>query len=191
MHRRFFLLGTVFLPLSAAYAQQPGYGYPPPGYPPGGSPPPGYPPPGYPPAGAPPPGYPPPGYPPSGYAPPGYPPPGYPPPGYPPPPYAVAQPDPYGGVYPGYAYNNGAPTLFVAGVVFPLILVGGVWGYWGAGHVWFRAPDPVFRHLEERRRAGVVFHVGGPAHPVGRNGAYPGGAPRAAGQSEREHEHNH
>ena len=52
MHRRFFLLGTVFLPLSAAYAQQPGYGYPPPGYPPAGSPPPGYPPPGYPPAGA-------------------------------------------------------------------------------------------------------------------------------------------
>ena len=54
---------------------------------------------------------------------------------------------------------------------FPLILVGGAWGYWGPGHVWFRAPDAVFRHLEGRRRAGVVFRVGAPAQlsaaPVG------------------------
>src|ERR1700675_92961 len=73
--------------------------------------------------------------------------------------YSAPQPDPYAGIYPGYAYDDGAPTLLVAGVVFPLILVGGAWGYWGPGHVWFRAPDPVFRHLEARRRAGVVFCV--------------------------------
>ena len=70
-------------------------------------------------------------------------------------------------IYPGYAYNDGAPTLLVGGVVFPLILVGGAWGYWGPGHVWFRAPDAVFRHLEDRRRAGVVFRVGAPMHAFG------------------------
>jgi hypothetical protein len=215
MRRRVFLLGTALLPLRVANAQPPGPdygypppgnappGYPPPGYPPqGGPPPPGYPPPGYSPPGYPPPGYPPqggpppPGYPPSGYSPPGYPPPGYPPPGYPPPGYPppgypVAAPDPYAGIYPGFAYNNGAPTLLVAGVVYPLILVGGAWGYWGPSHVWFRAPDPVFHHLEVQRRAGVAFRVAGPAHPIGRYEGHPGGAPHGDGQYERGHEHYH
>jgi hypothetical protein len=178
--RRVLLLGTVLLPLSAAFAQP--AGYQPPGYPP-----PGYPPPGYPPAG-----YPPLGYQPPGYPPPGYPPPGYPPPGYPPTAYPVPQPDPYASIYPGYAYNDGAPTLVVGGVVFPLILVGGVWGYWGPGHIWFRAPDPVFRHLEDRRRAGVVFHPGAGPHPVGgavgRSEAHPGGPVRPP---EKDHDHDH
>lgn len=157
--RRAVLIGMIFLPLGAANAQPP-----PPGY-----------------------AYPPPGYPPAGYPPPVSPPPGYPPPGYPPPAYPVAQPDPYAGIYPGYAYNNGAPTLLVAGAVFPLIFVGGAWGYWGPGHQWFRAPDAVYRHLEGRRAAGVVFHTGGPDH--GFHGApvyHSGGGGRPA-----EHEHEH
>jgi hypothetical protein len=151
--RRALLISAIFLPLSAAYGQPPppGYAYPPPGYPP--------------------PAYPPAAYPPPGYAPP----PGYPPPGYPPAVYPVPQPDPYATIYPGYAYNDGAPTLLVAGTVFPLILVGGAWGYWGPGHVWFRAPDAVFRHLEGRRRAGVVFRVGAPAHAFGGPGGHFGG----------------
>jgi hypothetical protein len=178
--RRVLLLGSVLLPLGAAYAQPPGpdYASPPPGYPP-----PGYAPPGYPPGNYPPGNYPAPGYPPPGYPPPGYPAPAYPPAGYP-----VAQPDPYATIYPGYAYNDGAPTLLVAGVVFPLILVGGAWGYWDGGHHWIRAPDAVFRHLEARRAAGVVFRVAGPAHafrgPVGRPEGHPGGGPRPG---ERDH----
>lgn len=184
MRRRVLLLATVFLPLSVADAQPPGPGY---GYPPPGNGPPGYPPPGYAPQGYPPP----PGYPPPGYLSPGYPPPGYPPPGYPPPGYVVASPDPYGAIYPGFAYNGGAPTLLVAGLVYPLILVGGVWGYWGPGHHWFRAPAPVFHHLDMQRRGGVAFRVAGPAHPVGRYEGHPGGAPRGDGQYDRGHDHYH
>ena len=136
----------------------------------------------------PPPGY---AYPPPGYPPAGYPAPGYaPPPGYPPPVYAAPQPDPYAAIYPGYTYNDGAPTLLVAGTVFPLILIGGAWGYWGPGHVWFRAPDAVFRHLEDRRRAGVAFRVGGPAHAFGGPGGRFEGRPGAGARpAEREHEH--
>lgn len=136
----------------------------------------------------PPPGY---AYPPPGYPPPGYPPPGYPPPGYAPPVYPV---DPYAGIYPGYAFNDGAPTLLVAGVVFPLILVGGAWGYWDGGHRWIRAPDTVYRHLEGRRAAGVVFRVGGPAHAFhgapGRPEFHPGGGGRPM-EHERGHERGH
>jgi hypothetical protein len=156
--------GIEFLPLSAVYAQPPppGYVYPPPGYPPAG-----YPPPSYPPAG--------------------YPPPGYPPAGYPPPSYPVPQADPYAGIYPGYAYNDGAPTLLVGGVIFPLIFVGGVWGYWDGGHRWVRAPDAVFRHLEGRRAAGVVFRTAGPAHAFGGPHAPVDGG--GAGRSQHEHGH--
>jgi hypothetical protein len=144
---RLLLLGTFCLPLAAAFAQ----GYPPPGYPaPGYAPSPGYPPPGY----APPPGYPPPGY--------------RPPAGYPPAAYPAPRPAPSAGVYPGYAYNNGTPSLLVGGTLFPLVMVGGAWGYWDGGHHWIRAPDAVFHHLEGHR----VF-VGGvrpefhPGHPMG------------------------
>jgi hypothetical protein len=76
------------------------------------------------------PGYPQPGY---GYAQPGYPQAGYPQPGYPPP------TDPYGNVYPGYSYNDGAPTLFVDGAVLPLIFFGGAWGYYDGRHEFHRA----------------------------------------------------
>jgi hypothetical protein len=101
------------------------------------------------------------------------------------------QVDPYAGIYPGYAFNDGAPTLLVAGVVFPLILVGGIWGYWDGGHRWIHAPDAVFHHLQERQRAGVVFRVGGPAHPVGVAGHYQAHPAGAARPAEREREHNH
>ena len=179
--RRALLISAIILPLSAAYgqAQAQGYGQPPPGYPPAGYPPPGYPPPAYPPSA----------YPPPAYPPPAYPPPAYPPAAYPPAAYPVVQADPYAGIYPGYAYNDGAPTLLVGGVVFPLILVGGAWGYWGPGHVWFRAPDAVFRHLEDRRRAGVVFRVGAPMHAFhGPVGGRPEGHPNGGGRPP-EHEH--
>ncbi|HET6307165.1 MAG TPA: hypothetical protein VFG12_08265, partial [Rhodopila sp.] len=71
------------------------------------------------------------------------------------------------------------------------------WGYWGPGHVWFRAPDAVFRHLEERRRAGVVFRVGGPMHAVGGPMHAVGGPGHMAPHMEghpmggREPEHHH
>ena len=132
----------------------------------------------------PPPGY---AYPPPGYPPPGYSPPAYPAPAYPPPAYPV---DPYANIYPGYAYNDGAPTLLVAGVVFPLIFVGGAWGYWDGGHHWVRAPDSVYRHLEGRRAAGVVFHVGGPAHAFHGAPGRPEFHPGADGRP-MEHEHEH
>jgi hypothetical protein len=113
----------------------------------------------------------------------------------------VPQSDPYATIYPGYAYNDGAPTLLVGGVVFPLILAGGAWGYWGPGHAWFRAPDAVFRHLEDRRRAGVVFRVGGPMHAFGGPGGgrpegHPGGGrpeghPGGGGGGGRPPEHDH
>jgi hypothetical protein len=120
------------------------------------------------------------------YPPPVYVAPAYAQPVYMAPPVVVA--DPYAGIYPGYAYNNGAPTMLVGGVVFPLVFVGGAWGYWGPGHAWFRAPNAVFRHLEERRRAGVVFRVGGPMHAVGGPGRM---APREMGHpgGGREPEH--
>jgi hypothetical protein len=70
-------------------------------------------------------------------------------------------------VYPGYAYNNGAPTLFVDGVSWPLIWYGGGWGYWDHYHRWHRAPDPVWRHLEGRYPGGAGFHYG---RPVGFGG---------------------
>ena len=157
---RLLLLGTFCLPLGVAYAQ----GYSPPGFPASGyAPSPNY---------APSPGY----APPPGYArPPGYPPPGYrPPAGYPPPAYPAPQPGPSAGVYPGYAYNNGAPTLQVAGALFPLVMVGGAWGYWDSSHRWNRAPDAIFHHLEGRRAAGMVFGTAGQQAFGGRPEFHPG-----------------
>ncbi|HET6307722.1 MAG TPA: hypothetical protein VFG12_11080, partial [Rhodopila sp.] len=87
--RRALMMGVVFLPVGAAYAQVPVPGY-------------------------------------------AYPPPGYVAPAYPPPVYVAPAPvvvDPYASIYPGYAYNGGAPTMLVGGVVFPLVFVGGAWGY--------------------------------------------------------------
>jgi hypothetical protein len=65
---------------------------------------------------------------------PGY---GYGPPGYPPGPPPQAY-DPYGGGYPGYSYNGGAPVYLDAGVAMPLVLLGGEWGYYDHGRHWHR-----------------------------------------------------
>lgn len=81
--------------------------------------------------------------------------------GYAPAPYG------YGGpvsapveVYPGYSYNNGAPTLLVEGAVLPLIYFGGGWGYYDRYHHFFRAPGPVAAHLESHFPRGAGFRGG-------------------------------
>jgi|HubBroStandDraft_1064217.scaffolds.fasta_scaffold65304_2 hypothetical protein len=133
-----------------------------------------------------------------------YPPPGaYPPPpgpygqpGYPPP-DAMQEP-----VYPGYAYNNGSPTLVVEGVTWPLIFWGGAWGYWDGFHHWHGAPGPIGGWLNRRHPGGVGYHPYGGGQfgrPVGFRGAYgpaggyhggaPGGGRPAAPQRHREEEH--
>jgi hypothetical protein len=120
--------------------------------------------------------------------------PAYPQPGYPPP-----QP-PYGQqdlAYPGYAYNNGSPTLLVEGVTWPLIFYGGGWGYWDGYHRWHGAPGPVGNWLSMRHPGGVGYHPygGGPfGRPVGfrggpggygPGGGFRAGAPRAGGGAAR------
>jgi hypothetical protein len=75
-------------------------------------------------------------------------------------PYAApgyAQPypaGPYDQAYPGYDYTSGAPTYIEGGVPVPLILFGGEWGHYDRERRWRRAPEPVHRHLEERRAGG-------------------------------------
>jgi hypothetical protein len=98
---------------------------------------------------APPPGYPPPGYPP--------PPPGavYAAPGVPPP---VAPGQPYTGPD-GLTYVNGSPVYFVSGAYLPLVFVAGFgWGYYGYGHRWFGAPEPLRARLDH-------FYPGGRGFP--------------------------
>jgi len=147
------------------------------------------------------------------YPPPGYPPPGYPPPGYPVP---YGQPDL---AYPGYAYNNGSPTLVVEGVTWPLVFYGGVWGYWDGYHRWHGAPGPVGRWLGMRHPGGVGYRpygggqwgrpggwggraygppaggyrpgvVPGGYRPTGGGGVRPAAAP-ARQAPQREHEEHH
>jgi hypothetical protein len=112
---------------------------------------------------APPPGPPPYPPPPGPYAQPGY-----------PPPDAMQEP-----VYPGYAYNNGSPTLVVEGVTWPLVFYGGAWGYWDGFHTWHGAPGPIGRWLGMRHPGGVGYRPFGGGQfgrPVGFRGAYgPGG----------------
>ena len=112
-----------------------------------------------------------PGY---GYAQPGYAQPAYAQPGYP-----GAPTDAYGNVYPGYAYNDGSPTLFVEGATEPLISFGGAWGYYDGRHEFHRAPDAVGRHLEQQRASGG-FRSGGGGFPQGR----PGGGEPYRGQAQ-------
>jgi hypothetical protein len=81
--------------------------------------------------------------------------------GYAQPGYAVTPTDPYGNVYPGYDYNDGAPTLYVDGAVMPLIFFDGGWGYYDRGRSWHRAPDNVSRNLEQRRAGGGAYRSGG------------------------------
>lgn len=87
-----------------------------------------------------------------GYAPPA---PGYvpPAPGYAPD-YGY---DPGGELYPGYYYNNGAPSLVIEGNPLPLLFFDGGWGYYDGERRWHRAPERVWRDLDQRhpRGAGV------------------------------------
>ena len=94
--------------------------------------------------------------------------------------------------YPGYAYNGGSPTLVVGGATWPLIFYGGGWGYWDGYHRWHRAPDAVWRHLDQRHPGGAGYRAfggggyGRPGGPVlgGRAGYRPGAgayAPRGQG----------
>src|SRR5262245_41573879 len=89
----------------------------------------------------------------------------YPQPGYPYP--QAGYPYPQEGYsedfsYPGYAWNEGAPSLFVGGVSLPLIFYDGGWGYWDRERRWHRAPAEVSRHLDFRRPGGVAWRPGGP-----------------------------
>ena len=75
--------------------------------------------------------------------------------------------------YPGFAYYDDSPTLYVDGAIMPLIFYGGGWGYWDRGHQWHRAPAGVEGHLNQRFPGGAGYHPwgGGPA------GAQMGGEP--------------
>ncbi len=102
--------------------------------------------------------------------------------------YPGAYPGPYAGAeggYPGYAYNDGSPTLLVEGATLPLIFYGGGWGYWDGYHRWHRAPEGVGRHLEGRYPGGVGFrgYGGGgfAGRPEGFRGGYPAGGYPAGG----------
>jgi hypothetical protein len=105
---------------------------------------------------------------------------GYPQPGYPGP---YAQQD-LG--YPGYAYNDGSPTLVVEGVTWPLIFYGGGWGYWDGEHRWHGAPGRVGNWLSERHPGGVGYRPYGGGefgHPVGlRPGGFGGYPPPGGGR---------
>ena len=130
-------------------------------------------------------GYAPPAYQQPAYEQPGYPPQGYPQPGYAQPGYAQPAPyDAYGNVYPGYAENDGSPTLIVEGAPMPLIFFGDSWGYYDRERHWHRAPEQVYRHLEERRAVGG-FH-GGP-------GGFrpPAGGPPSGGAYQQQRPENH
>jgi hypothetical protein len=98
-------------------------------------------------------------------------------PGYPQPGYAPGPDDSDDNVYPGYSYNDGAPSLYVDGAVMPLVLFGGAWGYYDGGHNWHRAPDAVNRRLEQRRASGATFRPGGGGGGFQPGRPAPGGDP--------------
>ena len=86
--------------------------------------------------------------------------------------YPGAYPGAYEGTYPGdyqaadsgysgYNYNDGAPSMIVQGASVPLLFYGGGWGYWDGSRRWHRAPQYVYRHLEERHPGGYGFRGGG------------------------------
>ena len=103
-----------------------------------------------------------------GYAQPGYPG-GYAQPGYP---GAYPQAD-YG--YPGFAYNDGSPTLFVEGAAVPLIFFGGGWGYYDRDRNWHRAPDRVEHGLNQRFPGGAGYRPWGGGQGVRPEGVRPEG----------------
>ncbi len=67
----------------------------------------------------------------------------YPGPAYPP----SAAYDPNGD--PGYGYNGAQPTIMEGGFAFPLVLLGGEWGYYDRDRHWHRAPEETRRRLQE------------------------------------------
>ena len=80
--------------------------------------------------------------------------------------------------YPGYAYNEGSPTLFYEGATFPLIFYGGGWGFWDRDHRWHGAPEGVGRSLEMRHPGGVGYRPWGGGQfgrPEGPGFVRPGG----------------
>lgn len=96
--------------------------------------------------------------------------------GYPQPGYPGAYPGPdY--AYPGYAYNDGSPSMLVEGATVPLIFFGGGWGYWDRDRRWHHAPEGVERHLNQRFPGGAGYHPWGGGQ-IGRpEGIRPGGPP--------------
>jgi hypothetical protein len=75
-----------------------------------------------------------------------------------------------GVVYPGYAYNDGSPTLYVDGVTWPLVFYNGGWGYWGYNG-WVSAPRTVWDRLHRLYPNGRGYrpYGGGPwGRPGGR-----------------------
>lgn len=100
---------------------------------------------------------------------------GYGQPGYAQPGYPAGD---YG--YPGYAYNDGSPTLFVEGATVPLIYYGGGWGYWDGYRRWHGAPDRIGRDLDRRHPGGAGYHPWGGGQygnpqPLGPGGGRVGG----------------
>ena len=85
--------------------------------------------------------------------------------GYPQPGYPGAYPGPdY--AYPGYAYNDGSPSMLVEGATVPLIFFGGGWGYWDRDRRWHHAPEGVERHLNQRFPGGAGYHPWGGGQSV-------------------------
>ena len=76
-------------------------------------------------------------------------------------------------IYSGYNYNGGMPTIIVEGAAAPLMFYGGAWGYYDQRRQWRRAPEPVWRHLEQRHPSGAGMHRGHvelPRQPTGGHG---------------------
>jgi len=87
--------------------------------------------------------------------------------------------------YPGYAYNDGSPTMMVEGASVPLIFYGGNWGYYDRYRTFHRAPDSVWRHLQDRHPGGVGYRPwsgGGYVRPdAGYRPGFRPDAPRVGG----------
>ncbi len=63
-------------------------------------------------------------------------------------------------IYPGYHYNDGAPTIIVEGAPLPLTTYRGSWGYYDRRQRWQPAPEPVWRHIEQRQQGNPNMRMG-------------------------------